>query len=140
MLRGCGRLEPGSGAIAEGEPAGFWHGARRAFARQLATKMSQSTRRTGSPSSRIAGTIDFMNEAHFKEIEKTLLFISEARKRAERAAANIESDGAEPHLVAALKQAERELEELGRWLMQQTYFAVPNDQLSIEPDKALTLP
>jgi hypothetical protein len=86
------------------------------------------------------GTIDYMNEAHFKEIEKTLLFISEARKRAERAAAVIEGDGAEPHLVAALKQAERELEELGRSLMQQTYFAVPNDQLSIEPDKALILP
>ena len=93
-----------------------------------------------SPSSGIAGTIDFMNEAHFREIEKTLLFISEARKRAERAAANIESDGAEPHLVAALKQAEQELEELGRFLMQQTYFAVPNDQLTIEPGKELTLP
>jgi hypothetical protein len=86
------------------------------------------------------GTIDFMNEAHFAEIEKTLLFISEARKRAERAAANIESDRAEPHLVAALRQVEQELEELGRCLMQQTYFAVPNDQLSIEPDKELTLP
>jgi hypothetical protein len=76
-----------------------------------------------------------MNEAHFREIEKTLLFISEARKRAERAAANIESDGAEPHLVAALRQAERDLEELGRFLMQQTYFAVPDDQLSLTADR-----
>jgi hypothetical protein len=81
-----------------------------------------------------------MNEEHFAEIEKTLLFISEARKRAERAAASIESDGAEPHLVTALKQTERELEELGRRLMQQTYFAVPNDQLSIDPNEALILP
>jgi hypothetical protein len=81
-----------------------------------------------------------MNEAHFREIEKTLLFISEARKRAERAAANIESDGAEPHLVEALRQAERELEELGRFLMQQTYFAVPSEQLTIEPGRELILP
>jgi len=81
-----------------------------------------------------------VNEAHFAEIEKTLLFISEARKRAERAAASIENDGAEPHLVAALKQVEQELEELGRRLMQQTYFAVPNDQLSITPDKEPILP
>jgi len=81
-----------------------------------------------------------MNEAHFAEIEKTLLFISEARKRAERAAAGLESDGAEAHLVAALRQTEQQLEELGRRLMQQTYFAVPNDQLSIDPNKALTLP
>ncbi len=81
-----------------------------------------------------------MNEAHFAEIEKTLLFISEARKRAERAASGLESDGAEPHLVVALRQTEQELEELGRRLMQQTYFAVPEDQLSFEADKALTLP
>jgi hypothetical protein len=27
-----------------------------------------------------------MNEAHFAEIEKTLLFVSDARKRAEKAA------------------------------------------------------
>lgn len=74
-----------------------------------------------------------MNEAHFREIERTLLFISEARKRAEQTAAGIEKDGAEPHLVAALREAERQLEELGRSLTQQTYFAVPNDQLSITP-------
>ena len=93
-----------------------------------------------SLTSAIAGTIDSMNEGHFAEIEKTLLFISEARKRAERAATGLESDGAEPHLVAALRQTERELEELGRRLMQQTYFAVPSDQLSIDPNEALTLP
>lgn len=81
-----------------------------------------------------------MNEAHFREIEKTLLFISEARKRAEQTAASIEKDDAEPHLVAALREAERQLEELGRSLMQQTYFAVPNDQLSITPGKELILP
>lgn len=93
-----------------------------------------------SLTSAIVGTIDSMNEEHFAEIEKTLLFISEARKRAERAAAGLESDGAEAHLVAALRQTERELEELGRRLMQQTYFAVPKDQLSIDPNEALTLP
>jgi hypothetical protein len=84
-------------------------------------------------SSVITGTIDYMNEAHFREIEKTLLFISEARKRAERTAANLESDGAEQYLVEALRQAERDLEELGRVLMQQTYFAVPDDQLLLVP-------
>jgi hypothetical protein len=106
----------------------------------LGVKCRRYVSRTPSLSSRIAGTIDLMNEAHFAEIEKTLLFISEARKRAERAAAGLESDGAEPHLVAALRQVEQELEELGRRLMQQTYFAVPDDQLSIEPDKQLILP
>ena len=41
--------------------------------------------------------------------------------------------------VAALEEAERELEALGRKLMQQTYFAVPKEQLSLEPQEELTL-
>jgi septation ring formation regulator EzrA len=85
-----------------------------------------------------------MNETHFAEIEKTLLFVSDARKRAEKAAKELRRDGAEAHLVAALEAAERELEQLGRRLMQQTYFAVPQDQLELasaepEPVEELTL-
>lgn len=72
-----------------------------------------------------------MNEAHFSEIEKTLLYISEARIRAERAAKLIAKDGADEHLVEALEEADRELLALHRKLMQSTYFAVPEDQLTI---------
>jgi len=72
-----------------------------------------------------------MNEAHFSEIEKALLYVSDARERAEKAAKVLEKDGAEAHLVEALLQAERELGELHRRLMQQTYFAVPKAQLSL---------
>jgi hypothetical protein len=80
-----------------------------------------------------------MTDSHSAEIERTLLLISEARRRAEKTAKSLRAEGAEAHLVAALEQAERELEALGRKLMQETYFAVPNDQLSFEPDDALTL-
>jgi hypothetical protein len=73
-----------------------------------------------------------VNEAHFAEIEKTLLYISEARQRAERAARAIAKDNAEPHLVEALEQTERDLEALGRKLMQRTYFAVPDGQLTLK--------
>ncbi len=72
-----------------------------------------------------------MNEAHFAEIEKALLYISEARERVERAGKALARDGAEPHLVEALEEAERELEVLGRTLMQRTYFAVPKEQLTL---------
>ena len=76
-----------------------------------------------------------MNEAHFAKIEKTLLFVSDARKRAEKAAKELKRDGADAHLVAALESAEkRELEALGRRPMQQTYFAVPKDQLELAPE------
>ncbi len=72
-----------------------------------------------------------MNEAHFSEIEKTLLYISEARERAERAMRMLERDGAEGHLVEALRTSEAELTALHKRLLQQTYFAVPKEQLSL---------
>ena len=72
-----------------------------------------------------------MNEAHLAEIEKVLLYVSEAHERAERAARTLRSDDAEPHLVEALEEAERELERLGRSLMQRTYFAVSKEQLAL---------
>jgi hypothetical protein len=65
-----------------------------------------------------------MNEAHYSEIEKTLLYISDARRRAERAAKEIRSDGAEPHLIVALDAAAADLKDLQRTQMQATYFAV----------------
>lgn len=72
-----------------------------------------------------------MNEAHFAEIEKALLYISEARERTDRAAQALSKGGAEPHLVDALERAEGELRDLHRRLMQGTYFAVPADQASL---------
>ena len=43
--------------------------------------------------------------------------------------------------MTALETAERELEAVARRLMQQTYFAVPKDQLELEsePVEELTL-
>lgn len=76
-------------------------------------------------------TLSTVNEAHFAEIERTLLFVSEARERAERAARTLERTDADPHLVSALEEAERELLALHRRLMQATYFAVPSEQLAL---------
>ena len=72
-----------------------------------------------------------MNESHFVEIERALLVVSEARQRLERTAKAIAKDGAEPHLVEALEEAAREIDETLRRLMQGTYFAVPADQLTL---------
>jgi hypothetical protein len=69
--------------------------------------------------------MDPMNEAHFAEIEKTLLYVSEARERAEVAARTIGRDKGEAHLVEALERTQTELLALRRQLMQATYFAVP---------------
>jgi septation ring formation regulator EzrA len=81
-----------------------------------------------------------VNEAHFREIDRTLLFISDARKRVEKTVKQLRRDGAEAHLVDALEEADRELEAVSRRLMQQTYWAVPKEQLSLEePAEELTL-
>lgn len=69
-----------------------------------------------------------MNEAHFKEIERTLLYVSEAQKWADNAAKKIAKDDAEEHLVRALEQAAADLRDVHRRLMQRTYFAVPGEQ------------
>ena len=68
-----------------------------------------------------------MNEAHFDEIERTLMNISGARRRAVKACEAL-SDNAEPHLGEALQEAAAELEQLHRRLMQKTYFAVPSEE------------
>ena len=69
-----------------------------------------------------------MNESHFSEIEKILLYISDARQRAEKASKDLKKAGAEPHLTAAVEDAERQLQATHRKLMQSTYFAVEDQK------------
>lgn len=69
-----------------------------------------------------------MNESHHSEVEKVLLYISEARERAERARLALERDGAEPHLVAALAQSEAQLRQEHRRLLQRTFYAVGDQE------------
>ncbi len=69
-----------------------------------------------------------MNEAHHSEVEKVLLYISEARERAERARLQLARDGAEPHLLRALEQSEESLRQEHRKLLQATFYAVPDQE------------
>ena len=72
-----------------------------------------------------------MDEEHFGEIDVAMMYVEEARARAERAAAALRRGGADPHLVEALEQAEDELSEVARRLRQGTLFAVPKEQLTL---------
>ena len=72
-----------------------------------------------------------MDETHFAEIDVAMLYIEEARKRAERAAKALRDEGADAHLIAALERSETELSEVARRLRQGTFFAVPKEQLSL---------
>lgn len=68
------------------------------------------------------------NEAHHSEVEKVLLYISEARERAERARVALTRAGAEQHLVAALEESEERLRQDHRRLLQATFYAVPDQE------------
>jgi hypothetical protein len=72
-----------------------------------------------------------MDEQNFKEIEATMLYVEEARWRAERAVATLSRDGAEQHLIEAAETARNELSIIHRRLMQSTFFAVPAAQGSL---------
>ncbi|HEX5927189.1 MAG TPA: hypothetical protein VFY45_25445 [Baekduia sp.] len=70
-----------------------------------------------------------MTESQSSEVERVLLYISDARTRAQRAAESVRKDGADEHIVAALRDSEQQLADLHRRLSQGTYYAVPDDAL-----------
>lgn len=93
--------------------------------------MGRSKPRTRVSTSDAAATVQSVDEGHFGEIDAAMLFIEEARRRTERAAASLREEGAEEHLVDALEQSERRLSEVARDLRQGTFFAVPAPQLTL---------
>jgi hypothetical protein len=72
-----------------------------------------------------------VDEPHFAEIDVTMLYIEEARARAERAVATLRSAGAEAHLIEALEQSQQELSLAAKRLRQGTFFAVPSAQSTL---------
>jgi len=72
-----------------------------------------------------------LDEQHFAEIDVAMLYIEEARSRAERAVDALRKSGADDHLIEAVATAERELSDVGRRLRQGTLFAVPKEQLTL---------
>lgn len=67
-----------------------------------------------------------MNEEHFREIEVVMLYLGEARKRAEKAQKALTKMKAKPHLIEAVKRVEHELSETNRFFRHGTYFADEN--------------
>lgn len=72
-----------------------------------------------------------MDERHFTEIDAAMLYIEEARARAERAAKTLRAEGADAHLIEALDEAQDQLSDVARSLRQGTLFAVPSSQITL---------
>lgn len=64
-----------------------------------------------------------LDEESFRKIESTMLYLEEARSRAERAAEEMGKIGAEVHLVEATERLRDDLGELARHYRHRTYFA-----------------
>jgi hypothetical protein len=63
-----------------------------------------------------------MSEEHYAEIERVLLYVSEARERAAKAHRDLTRDGAEAHLLRALETSEATLRAEHRRLLQSTFY------------------
>lgn len=72
-----------------------------------------------------------MTESQSSEVEKVLLYVSDARTRAKRAADAVQKEGAEPHIIAALRETEKELDALYRKLAQGTLYAISDSSLKL---------
>lgn len=74
-----------------------------------------------------------MDEGASSEVEKVLLFISDARDRAARARKKLADEGADEAALLALAKVEQDLAKAHRELMQGTYFAVSasSEQLAL---------
>jgi len=72
-----------------------------------------------------------MTESQSSEVEKVLLYVSDARTRAKRAADAVQKDGAEPHIITALRETEKELDALHRKLAQGTLYAISDSSLKL---------
>ena len=71
------------------------------------------------------------DEKHYGEIDVVLLHLENARRRAEKSAAELREGGAEDFLVEALEQVQDDLSEAAKRLRQGTFFAVPKAQLTL---------
>ena len=72
-----------------------------------------------------------LDETHFAEIDASMLYIEEARARAERAVKTLRGEGAEPHLIRALEDAQQQLSDVAREFRQGTLVAVPAGQTTL---------
>ncbi len=71
-----------------------------------------------------------LDEESFRKIESTMLYLEEARARAERAAKEMREIGAEVHLIEATERLRDDLADQARRYRHRTYFAAPKAQTS----------
>ncbi len=77
------------------------------------------------------GSIARVTEDQLTLVDSALMYISEARERAESTARELRAASADPDLVAAVEDADRELLALHKRLMDAAYFPAQSSQLRL---------
>jgi hypothetical protein len=72
-----------------------------------------------------------MTEEDSVEVERLLLYVSDARDRAAKTTSAVQRSGADQHIVDAVQDAYKQLDELHRSLKQRTFYAIPSDALTL---------
>ena len=72
-----------------------------------------------------------LDEQHYGEIDAVLLYLENARRRAERRAAELRATGGDEHLIDALEAVQDDLSEAAKKLRHGSFFAVPSAQLTL---------
>lgn len=72
-----------------------------------------------------------LDEASFGEVDVVMLYLEEARRRAECACTELRGMGAEAHLIEATEKVQEQVSEVARKYRHGTFFAVPEAQTSL---------
>jgi len=82
---------------------------------------------------------DYSHEDHIREVERALMYIAQARRKAEEIAAALAKEGAEERLVTGLQTAAAALRAEHNRLLNTSHFPVPDDATGNDPADAETL-
>jgi hypothetical protein len=83
----------------------------------------------------MTSTHDRAQEDHLRDVDRVLLYISQARVKAEEIAEALAKDGAEERLVSALRTAAGAMAAEHKRLMNSTFYIVPAEQGRMEVDE-----
>ncbi len=89
---------------------------------------------------------DYTEEDHIREVERALMYIAEAKQKAEEIAEALEREGAEQRLISGLRTAAAALRAEHNRLLNTSHFPVPDagagssQQRESEPGASLLEP
>lgn len=80
-----------------------------------------------------------INESHLREVERVLLYVSEARERAAKSRTILLKESAEPFLIAALEATEATMRAEHKRLLQSTFFHIEREPAPADEQQRIAM-